>query len=134
MFDAEPGLAGATLILGGDGRYLNREVIQVALKMAAANGVARVRVGRGGLLSTPAASHLIRLSGAIGGLILSASHNPGGPEEDFGIKYNIANGGPAPERVTDAIYARTLGHRPVPDRRRRGRRPRPHWVSSGWRR
>ncbi|WP_174300829.1 alpha-D-glucose phosphate-specific phosphoglucomutase [Caulobacter sp. S45] len=108
VFDAEPGLRGATLILGGDGRYLNREVIQVALKMAAANGVARVRVGRGGLLSTPAASHLIRISGAIGGLILSASHNPGGPEEDFGVKYNIANGGPAPERVTDAIYARTL--------------------------
>ena len=108
VFDAEPGLEGATLVLGGDGRYLNREVIQVALKMAAANGVARVRVGRGGLLSTPAASHLIRISGAVGGLILSASHNPGGPEEDFGIKYNTANGGPAPERVTDAIYARTL--------------------------
>ena len=100
-------MRGSTLVLGGDGRFLNREVIQVALKMAAANGVARVRVGRGGLLSTPAASHLIRISKAIGGLILSASHNPGGPDEDFGIKYNIANGGPAPERVTDAIYART---------------------------
>ncbi len=108
VFDVEPGLAGATLILGGDGRYLNLEVIQTALKMAAANGVARVRVGQGGLLSTPAASHLIRISGAVGGLILSASHNPGGPEEDFGIKYNIANGGPAPEPVTDAIHARTL--------------------------
>ena len=108
VFDAEAGLAGATLVLGGDGRYFNREVVQVALKMAAANGVARVRVGQGGLLSTPAASHLIRISQAVGGLILSASHNPGGPEEDFGIKYNTANGGPAPERVTDAIYARTL--------------------------
>ncbi len=108
VFDVEPALAGATLIVGGDGRYLNREVIQVALRMAAANGVARVRVGQGGLLSTPAASHLIRMSKAVGGLILSASHNPGGPEEDFGIKYNIANGGPAPERVTEAIYARTL--------------------------
>jgi phosphoglucomutase len=107
VFDCEPGLAGATLILGGDGRYLNRQVIQTVLKMAAANGVARVRVGQGGILSTPAASHLIRLSHAIGGLILSASHNPGGPDEDFGIKYNIANGGPAPEKVTEAIYART---------------------------
>ncbi len=107
VFDSVEGLAGSMLILGGDGRYLNLQVIQVALKMAAANGVARVRVGRGGLLSTPAASHLIRLSGALGGLILSASHNPGGPDADFGIKYNIANGGPAPERVTDAIHART---------------------------
>ena len=107
VFDCLDGLDGATLILGGDGRYLNRDVIQIVLKMAAANGVARVRVGRGGLLSTPAASHLIRMSEALGGLILSASHNPGGPDEDFGIKYNIANGGPAPEAVTDAIYART---------------------------
>ena len=107
VFDSVAGLRGATLVLGGDGRFLNREVIQVALKMAAANGVARVRVGQGGLLSTPAASHLIRISPALGGLVLSASHNPGGPDEDFGIKYNVANGGPAPERVTDAIYART---------------------------
>ena len=107
VFDSVEGLRGATLVLGGDGRFLNREVIQVVLKMAAANGVARVRVGQGGLLSTPAASHLIRISPALGGLILSASHNPGGPEEDFGIKYNVANGGPAPERITDAIYART---------------------------
>ena len=75
--------------------------------MAAANGYARVLVGQGGILSTPAASHVIRKYGASGGLILSASHNPGGPEEDFGIKYNIANGGPAPEAVTEAIYART---------------------------
>ena len=107
VFDSVEGLRGATLVLGGDGRFLNREVIQVALKMAATNGVARVRVGQGGLLSTPAASHLIRISPALGGLVLSASHNPGGPDEDFGIKYNVANGGPAPERVTDAIYART---------------------------
>ena len=107
VFDSVEGLRGATLVLGGDGRFLNREVIQVALKMAAANGVDRVRVGQGGLLSTPAVSHLIRISPALGGLVLSASHNPGGPDEDFGIKYNVANGGPAPERVTDAIYART---------------------------
>ncbi|WP_158914650.1 alpha-D-glucose phosphate-specific phosphoglucomutase [Caulobacter sp. S45] len=107
IFDCQAGLDGSTLIIGGDGRYLNREVIQIALKMAAANGVSRVRVGKGGLLSTPAVSHLIRTSGAIGGLVLSASHNPGGPEEDFGVKFNIANGGPAPERETDAIFART---------------------------
>ena len=108
VFDCVEGLAGATLVIGGDGRYLNREVIQSAIRLAAANTVGRVIVGRGGILSTPAASHLIRLRGAIGGLILSASHNPGGPEEDFGIKYNIANGGPAPEKVTEAIHARTL--------------------------
>ena len=107
VFDVQPGLAGATLILGGDGRYHNRAVVQTVLKMAAANGVSRVRVGQGGILSTPAASHLIRISGAVGGLILSASHNPGGPDADFGIKYNVANGGPAPEKVTEAIYART---------------------------
>ena len=106
-FDVVDGKAGATLVIGGDGRFLNREVIQVAIRIAAAAGFARVLVGRGGILSTPAASHLIRLRGAIGGLILSASHNPGGPDEDFGIKHNIANGGPAPERVTEAIHART---------------------------
>ena len=100
-------LAGATLVIGGDGRFYNRTVIQTAIRMAAANGYARVLVGQGGILSTPAASHVIRKYGASGGLILSASHNPGGPDEDFGIKYNIANGGPAPEGVTDAIYART---------------------------
>ena len=99
--------ADATLVVGGDGRYHNPEAVQVILRMAAANGVRRVIVGRGGLLSTPAASHLIRLRGAHGGLLLSASHNPGGPHGDFGIKYNVANGGPAPERVTDAIAART---------------------------
>ena len=108
VFDCVDGTAGATLIVGGDGRYFNREAIQLALRIAAANGFARAIVGQGGILSTPAASHLIRLNGAVGGLILSASHNPGGPDEDFGIKYNIANGGPAPEAVTDAIFARTL--------------------------
>lgn len=98
---------GQTLVIGGDGRFLNREVIQVAIRMAAANGFARVVVGQGGILSTPAASNVIRQRGALGGLVLSASHNPGGPDEDFGIKYNIANGGPAPEKVTDAIHANT---------------------------
>ncbi|MDE8652529.1 alpha-D-glucose phosphate-specific phosphoglucomutase [Novosphingobium album (ex Liu et al. 2023)] len=108
VFDAVRPEAGATLVIGGDGRFLNRTVIQQAIRIAAANGYGRVLVGRGGILSTPAASHLIRLNRASGGLILSASHNPGGPDEDFGIKYNIANGGPAPEGVTGAIHARTL--------------------------
>ncbi len=108
VFDVVDDKAGATLVIGGDGRFLNREVIQVAIRMAVANGFGRVIVGRGGILSTPAASHMIRKRGAIGGLVLSASHNPGGPDEDFGIKYNIANGGPAPESITDAINARTL--------------------------
>lgn len=107
IFDSLEGFAGKTLVIGGDGRYYNREVIQVALKMAAANGFGKVMVGRGGILSTPAASHVIRKYGAFGGIVLSASHNPGGPTEDFGIKYNIGNGGPAPEKITDAIYART---------------------------
>ncbi|MDQ1229586.1 alpha-D-glucose phosphate-specific phosphoglucomutase [Sphingomonas sp. SORGH_AS_0879] len=98
---------GKTLVIGGDGRFLNREVIQVAIRMAAANGFARVVVGQGGILSTPAASNVIRQRKALGGLVLSASHNPGGPDEDFGIKYNISNGGPAPEKVTDAIHANT---------------------------
>ena len=108
VFDVLTGFEGKTLVLGGDGRFYNREVIQTAIKMAAANGFGRVVVGRGGILSTPAASHLIRKRGAFGGLILSASHNPGGPDEDFGIKYNVENGGPAPEKVTEAIFARTL--------------------------
>ncbi len=108
VFDVVEDKAGATLVIGGDGRFLNREVIQIAIRMAAAAGFGRVVVGQGGILSTPAASNLIRIRGAIGGLILSASHNPGGPDEDFGIKYNIANGGPAPEKVTEAIHARTL--------------------------
>lgn len=105
VFDALEGYEGKTLVIGGDGRFYNREVIQIALKMAAANGFGRVLVGQGGILSTPAASHLIRKYGAFGGLILSASHNPGGPTEDFGIKYNIGNGGPAPEKITEAIFA-----------------------------
>ncbi len=108
VFDVVERPAKSTLVIGGDGRYHNRTVIQQAVRMAAANGYGRVLVGQGGILSTPAASHLIRKYAASGGLILSASHNPGGPDEDFGIKYNIANGGPAPEAVTDAIYARTM--------------------------
>ena len=107
VFDSLEGKAGQTLVLGGDGRYFNREAIQVILRMAAANGFGRVLVGQGGLLSTPAASCVIRSRNAFGGLILSASHNPGGPHGDFGIKYNIGNGGPAPEAITEAIYART---------------------------
>ena len=101
------GAAGKCFVLGGDGRYFNDRAAQVILAMAAANGVARVIVGQGALLSTPAASHLIRLNKADGGLILSASHNPGGPEEDFGVKFNMPNGGPAPESVTEAIHLRT---------------------------
>ncbi|WP_420407253.1 alpha-D-glucose phosphate-specific phosphoglucomutase [Hoeflea sp.] len=107
IFDSLEGFKGETLVVGGDGRYYNREVIQTALRIAAANGFGRVLVGKGGILSTPAASHIIRKYGAYGGLILSASHNPGGPKGDFGIKYNVGNGGPAPEKITDAIYART---------------------------
>lgn len=107
IFDSLEGFEGKTLVIGGDGRYYNREVIQKALKMAAANGFGKVMVGKGGILSTPAASHVIRKYDAFGGIVLSASHNPGGPTEDFGIKYNIGNGGPAPEKITDAIYART---------------------------
>lgn len=107
VFDVVERPGGATLVLGGDGRFYNRTAIQQAIRMAAANGYARVIVGQGGILSTPAASHVIRKYHASGGLILSASHNPGGPDEDFGIKYNIANGGPAPEAITEAVYART---------------------------
>jgi phosphoglucomutase len=107
VIDSLEGREGKTLVLGGDGRYHNRAASQTILKMAAANGFGRVLVGRGGLLSTPAASCVIRKREAFGGLILSASHNPGGPDGDFGIKYNVANGGPAPEKITEAIYART---------------------------
>jgi phosphoglucomutase len=107
VFDVVEGKEGATLVIGGDGRFHNRTVIQQAIRMAAANGFGKVLVGQGGILSTPAASNVIRQYGAIGGLVLSASHNPGGPDEDFGIKYNVANGGPAPEKITDAIHDRT---------------------------
>lgn len=107
IFDSLDGFEGKSLVIGGDGRFYNRQVIQTAIRMAAANGFGRVLVGQGGILSTPAASHLIRKRQAFGGLILSASHNPGGPTEDFGIKYNISNGGPAPEKITEAIYARS---------------------------
>jgi phosphoglucomutase len=99
--------SGKTLVVGGDGRYYNRVAIQTILRMAAAHGYARVLVGQGGILSTPAMSAVIRRRGASGGIVLSASHNPGGPQGDFGIKYNIANGGPAPESVTEAIYLRS---------------------------
>ena len=107
IFDSLEGGAGQTLVLGGDGRFFNRNAIQIILKMAAANGIGKMLVGRGGILSTPAASCVIRKRRAFGGIVLSASHNPGGPEGDFGVKFNIANGGPAPEKVTEAIYARS---------------------------
>jgi phosphoglucomutase len=100
-------LQGQTLVLGGDGRFYNRPAVQTILKLAAANGVARVLLGRGGILSTPAVSAVIRRRQAFGGIVLSASHNPGGPEGDFGIKYNAGNGGPANEALTEAVYART---------------------------
>ncbi len=107
IFDSLENFSGQTLVIGGDGRYYNREVIQKAIRMAAANGFGKILVGKGGILSTPAASHVIRKYKAFGGIILSASHNPGGPTEDFGIKYNTGNGGPAPERITDAIFERS---------------------------
>ena len=109
IFDTLEGYGGKTLVLGGDGRYFNDVAIQTILRMAAAAGFGRVMVGRNGILSTPAASAVIRKHGAFGGIILSASHNPGGPDEDFGIKYNMSNGGPANEAITDAIYLRTQG-------------------------
>ena len=107
VFDTLGDAAGRTLVLGGDGRFLNRKALQVILKMAAAHGFARVLLGQGGILSTPAASCEIRLHGAMAGIILSASHNPGGPDGDFGVKVNAANGGPAPEALTEAVYARS---------------------------
>jgi phosphoglucomutase len=107
IFDTQKDLKGGSLVLGGDGRYYNRQAIQIILRMAAANGLTKVIVGQGGLLSTPAASCLIRKYQTNGGIILSASHNPGGPDEDFGIKFNTPNGGPAPESVTEAIFSRT---------------------------
>ncbi|MBP1805588.1 alpha-D-glucose phosphate-specific phosphoglucomutase [Rubellimicrobium aerolatum] len=107
IFDGIGGVAGKTLVVGGDGRYFNDRAAQVILRMMAANGAAKAIVGQGAILSTPAASHLIRLRGTDGGLILSASHNPGGEDADFGLKYNTPNGGPAPEAVTDRIFAAT---------------------------
>ena len=107
LFDSLEGTAGQTLVLGGDGRYLNRAAVQVILRMAAAQGFGRVLLGQRGILSTPAVSCVIRKHHAYGGIVLSASHNPGGPDGDFGIKYNVGNGGPAPEKVTEAIFAGT---------------------------
>ncbi len=107
IFDCIAAPAGSELVLGGDGRFYNREAIGIILGMAAANGFSKVIVGRDGILSTPAASNLIRKRNTCGGIILSASHNPGGPDGDFGIKFNSANGGPAPEKLTEAIYARS---------------------------
>ncbi len=107
IFNSLEHFQGASLVLGGDGRYFNRQAIQTIIKIAAANGVGELIIGQGGLLSTPAASHIIRKYHAFGGIILSASHNPGGPDEDFGIKFNTANGGPAPEKFTDRLYENT---------------------------
>jgi phosphoglucomutase len=128
VFDTQCAGPGHSLVLGGDGRFFNRDTIATVIRMAAANGIARLILGRCGLLSTPAASHLIRKYAATGGIILSASHNPGGPEGDFGIKFNTGNGGPAPEKVTEAIYARTkeidryrITDLPVPDIDRLGK-------------
>ncbi len=117
IFDSVAAPKGATLVLGGDGRYHNRAAIQVILKMAAANGFGKVMVGRGGILSTPAASCVIRKYKTFGGIILSASHNPGGPDGDFGVKFNGENGGPATESVTEAIFAKskTIGQYRVLD-------------------
>ena len=107
VFDCDPPEGGDLLIVGGDGRYFSRQAAEAVVRIAAAAGYGRVQVGRGGLLSTPAASHLVRLNRARGALILSASHNPGGPEGDFGVKYNTASGGPAPESLTEAVFARS---------------------------
>jgi phosphoglucomutase len=107
IFNSLEGFQGKSLVLGGDGRYYNREAIQLILKLAAGNGIGHVKVGQNGILSTPATSCVIRKYDTFGGIILSASHNPGGPSGDFGVKYNIGNGGPAPEKVTEAIYARS---------------------------
>jgi phosphoglucomutase len=107
VFDTLSVPFGATLVVGGDGRYHNREAIQTIIKMAAANGFARVLIGQGGILSTPAASHVIRKYETFGGMVLSASHNQGGLHGDFGIKYNIGSGGPAPEKITDEVFARS---------------------------
>ena len=107
IFDSLEGFKGKTLVLGGDGRYFNDGAIQKIIRIAAANGFGSVLVGQNGLLSTPAASHVIRHHKAFGGLVLSASHNPGGPDGDFGIKYNVGNGGPASEKITEAVFERS---------------------------
>jgi phosphoglucomutase len=107
IFDSLEGIKGKTLVIGGDGRYFNDVAIQKIIRIAAGNGFGTVLVGQNGLLSTPAASHVIRHHKAFGGLVLSASHNPGGPDGDFGIKYNVSNGGPAPEKITEAVFARS---------------------------
>ena len=107
IFDSLEGFAGKTLVVGGDGRFYNAEAIQTVVRIAAANGFGRIVIGQHGWLSTPAVSALIREIGAFGGIILSASHNPGGPDGDFGVKYNASNGGPAPEKITDAIFAQS---------------------------
>ncbi len=107
IFNSLENFQGSSLVIGGDGRYYNREAIQTIIKIAAANGFSELIIGQGGLLSTPAASHIIKKNKAFGGIILSASHNPGGPDEDFGIKYNVSNGGPAPEKFTDALFENT---------------------------
>ena len=107
IFDSLEGFKGKTLVIGGDGRYFNDVAIQTIIRLAAGNGFGAVLVGQNGILSTPAASHVIRHHKAFGGLILSASHNPGGPDGDFGIKYNVGNGGPAPEKITEAVFARS---------------------------
>lgn len=99
-----PGAKGSTLVVGGDGRYYGKECIQKIVKIAAGNGVSKLIIGKDGIFSTPAVSHVIRATKSTGGILLTASHNPGGPENDFGIKYNTDNGGPAPESVTDKIY------------------------------
>lgn len=108
VFNTAGDFRGATLVAGGDGRYWNREALQILFRVAAGNGVARIIVGREGLLSTPAASHLIRLHGAAGGFLLTASHNPGGPDGDFGVKFDTANGGQAPESLTEAAWRASL--------------------------
>ncbi|PKI17953.1 alpha-D-glucose phosphate-specific phosphoglucomutase [Colwellia sp. 12G3] len=108
VFNTIAPCAGKSLVLGGDGRFYNREAIQVIIRMAIANGFSHILVGKGGILSTPAASCVIRKHQTCGGIILSASHNPGGPDEDFGIKFNGENGGPAPEKLTDEIFQQTL--------------------------
>ena len=99
-----PECRGARLVVGGDGRFYNQQAIQTIIRMAAANGIAELLLTRDGILSTPAASHLIRKFKTDGGIILSASHNPAGPDKDFGIKFNSSNGGPAAEKITEAIF------------------------------